>query len=72
MTNRWWTRIMGGVAALSLSAALVWTIADSTILNGKRDVVLAAACSHSCNCGSGQVCCATANGGCGCFPLAHC
>ncbi len=25
MTNRWWTRIMGGVAALSLSAALVLT-----------------------------------------------
>ena len=28
MTNRWLTRIIGGIAALSLSAALVLTIAD--------------------------------------------
>ena len=28
MTNRWLPRIMGGIAALSLSAALVLTIAD--------------------------------------------
>ncbi len=68
MTNRWWTRIMGGLAALSLSAALVLPIADSTILNGKRDTVLAAACPHRCICRSDQVCCSTANGGCGCFP----
>ena len=68
MTNRWWSRIMGGMAAMSLSAALVWTIADSRILNGRRDAVLAAACPHSCNCRSDQVCCTTANGGCGCFP----
>jgi hypothetical protein len=40
MTNRWWARIMGGMAAISLSAALVWTIADSRILNGRRDAVL--------------------------------
>ena len=34
----------------------------------RRDAVLAAACPHSCNCRSDQVCCSTANGGCGCFP----
>ena len=28
MTNRWWTRAIGGIAALSLSTALVFTIAD--------------------------------------------
>ena len=44
MTNRWLTRMMGGIAALSLSAALVLTIAEFEILNGKRDAVLAAAC----------------------------
>ena len=70
MTNRWWTRAIGGIAALSLSAALVLTIADSAILNGKRNTVLAAYCPHSCNCRSDQVCCTTANGGCGCFPWA--
>jgi hypothetical protein len=68
MTNRWWPRVTGGVAALSLCAALVLTITGSGILNGKRHVVLAAACPHSCNCSAGQVCCSTANGGCGCFP----
>jgi hypothetical protein len=68
MTTRWLTRIMGGMAGLALSTALVLTIADSGILNGKRDAVLAAACPHSCNCRSDQVCCTTANGGCGCFP----
>ncbi len=70
MTNRWWTRAIGGIAALSLSTALVFTIADSTIFNGKRDTVLAAYCPHSCNCRSDQVCCTTANGACGCFPSA--
>ena len=32
MTNRWWIRAIGGIAALSLSVVLVLTIADSGIL----------------------------------------
>jgi len=68
MTNRWWTRIMGGMAGLALSAAIVLPIAHSGILKGKPNTVLAAACPHSCTCRSDQVCCTTASGGCGCFP----
>jgi len=70
MTNRWWTRAIGGVAALSLSAALGLTIADSGILQVKRNTVVAAYCPHNCSCRSDQVCCTTANGACGCFPAA--
>ncbi len=68
MTNRWLTRVKGGMAALILSAALVLPIAHSAIFNGKSNTVLAAGTCDCSKCRSGQVCCHTANGYCGCFP----
>ena len=79
MTNRYLTRIMGGIAALTLSAIMVSSLAYSGILNGNANTALAdgmrtqsskmygdyADCS-SCN--PDQVCCYVVNGQCGCFP----
>ena len=67
MTNRWLTRIVGGVAALMLSVALILPLAHSGIFNKKTDAVpVACDCSK---CRSGQSCCPTAGGQCGCFPF---
>ena len=37
MTNRWWIRAIGGIAALSLSVVLVLTIADSENLEREAE-----------------------------------
>jgi hypothetical protein len=67
MTTRRLTRIVGGIAGLMLSAAIVWPIAHFGILNGKPNTIPVATCDCS-TCRSDQVCCKTANGACGCFP----
>ena len=68
MTNRWLTRIIGGVAALILGAMVILPIAHSGILNGRSNTILAAGTCDCSKCRSDQVCCPTANGYCGCFP----
>jgi hypothetical protein len=77
MTNRGWTRIVGGMAALILCAVMVSFILYAGVLTGQKDRVFAEGirlpasdqCSEDCSqCRSDQVCCSTANGHCGCFP----
>lgn len=68
MRNRWLTRLMGGMAALFVSAVLLFPLAYSGILNEKPNTVLVAGKCDCSKCSSSQVCCPTANGYCGCFP----
>ena len=68
MTKRWLIRISGGAAALAVSAALVLPITYSGALNWKANNIVSAGTCDCSKCRSDQVCCATANGYCGCFP----
>jgi hypothetical protein len=68
MKHRWLARIMGGVSALILSAAMVWAPVHSGILKQNTHSVLASDNCDCSKCSSDQVCCPTKSGYCGCFP----
>jgi hypothetical protein len=70
MKSRWLARIMGGIAALVLVAAMFLAPVYSGILNSNAVTAVAQGNCDCSKCSSNQYCCPTANGYCGCFPMA--
>ena len=66
MTDRWLSRISGGIAAFILSWVMVLPLAHSRILNRQKDTSLADACSCS-TCSDGYYCCHASGGRCYCI-----
>jgi hypothetical protein len=77
MKNRWFTRVLGGMTALLVSAVMIIALAHPGIVSGQTNAGCSldktrTQASGTCDCSkcrSDQYCCPTANGYCGCFPM---
>jgi len=68
MGIQWLIRTMSGAVPLVLIAAMASPLAHAGIMDRKPNATFAANTCDCSKCRSNQVCCRTANGGCGCFP----